>query len=314
MRATRIASRTPARADPVRQARPRVHPTAGPACPGARFGHDFGRVRVHSGTTTAIAAADSPAEREADRMADNVVHGRAAGPATAAPDGVLQRMVVVKPGALGGDMLAHFNKMCPGKFATQKMGDAAQIVADCKPSVRSSSKSCECLCDTAHDRKRRYTISVSPAVASEKTATLHDGKTAKVPSSSIFPSTFVGENPSIIMPSTKGSSIEFGAFMPDGKPFWFENWRILAHELCGHGRLKQAGAKDDETGCRASHDTTIDTENEIGAEHGSPKRGNFKDTRQGESFLNAVKKRDKVLFKQCAKGKKTGVQLHFEAP
>jgi hypothetical protein len=265
--------------------------------------------------TPRIGAADSPAERDADRMAGEVMRGRRPAPPATTPGGALQRMVLVKPAALAGDMLTHFNKMCPGKFASQKSGSIAQIVGDCKTKDRTSSKSCECLCDTAHDKKRTYTITVAPAVGSEKTETLHDGTTAKIPVSSIFPSTFVGENPDITMPSNKGSSIEFGAFQPDGKPFWYENWRILAHELCGHGRLKQSGAKGEQTGCRAGHDATIDTENEIGAEHGSPKRGNFGDPRQGESFMNAAKKRGKVLFKQCTKGKKGGgIALHFEAP
>jgi hypothetical protein len=261
-----------------------------------------------------IGPADSSAEREADRMAGQVMRGQRAQPGTERPSAMLQRMVFVKPAALAGDMLAHIEKMCPGKFATQTAGAAAQIVGDCKARDRSKSKSCECLCDTAHDRKRTYTINVAAAVGSEKNETLHDGSKAKIPVSSLFPSTIVSENPDIKMPAAKGSTIEFGAFRPSGKPFWYEDWRILAHELCGHGRLKQIGGKGDQTGCRAGHDATIDTENEIGGEHGSPKRGNFSDPRQGESFMNATKKRKKVLFKQCGKSKGAGIALHFEAP
>jgi hypothetical protein len=326
-----------------------------------RFGHDFGRVRVHrdakaaesawavnalaytvghdvvfgrsqyaphapagrkflahelahviqqgagAGITGALRISEpqGAAEQEADQIANAVGHGSGlARPATSVP-AMLQRMVFVKPAAAAGDILGQFNTMCPGKFGTASDGKTAQITADCSPSDRTKNKSCECLCDAAHDKKRQYSISVKRAVKSTKEETLHDGTTAEVPDSSVFPTTTGDvEDPTIIM-AAAGSTIEFGSFQPGGKPLWSENWRILAHELCGHGWLRQRGTGT--RGCRAAHDGTIDTENAIAAEHGGPARGKFADPRQGESFLNPVGDRSKVLFSLCD-------GLHFEAP
>jgi hypothetical protein len=252
-----------------------------------------------------IGASQGAAEREADQIANAVGHGSGPErPATSVP-ATLQRMVFVKPASAAGDILGQFNTMCPGKFGTASDGKTAQITADCSPSDRTRSKSCECLCDTAHDQKRQYSISVRRAVKSTKEETLHDGTTAEVPDSTVFPTTAGDvEHPTIIM-AASGSPIEFGSFQPDGKPFWSENWRILAHELCGHGRLRQRGTGTQ--GCRAGHDGTIETENEIAAEHGGEARGKFADPRQGESFLNPVGDQSKVLFSLCD-------GLHFEAP
>jgi hypothetical protein len=101
-----------------------------------------------------------------------------------------------------------------------------------------------------------------------------------------------------------GSSVEFGSFDPTGKPKWAPLWRVLGHEFCGHGRLKQSYSGG--TGNRPGHDSTIDTENAIATPLGEPARGHFADPRQGESFFN--KKGDpKVVFKL-----KDG--LHYEVP
>jgi uncharacterized protein YraI len=76
--------------------------------------------------------------------------------------------------------------------------------------------------------------------------------------------------------------MEFGAFDPSGNAVAAPNWRILAHELCGHARLNQGytGTK----GNRPEHNSTINTENQIAAEHGGPPRGMYNDRRQGESY------------------------------
>lgn len=93
---------------------------------------------------------------------------------------------------------------------------------------------------------------------------------AAVPQTSRYPKTMIGPNPTVLMVASAGSNIEFGMFGPTGSPTWYDNWRILAHELCGHARLHQtyAGGR----GCRSGHDVTIDTENAIGAEHGGAAR------------------------------------------
>ncbi len=262
----------------------------------------------HTQGAVEIGPADGAAEREADAIADRIV---AHADARATPTGArrsLQRMVVVSPGAAAGDILGQFDKLCPGKFAKAQLGGDAQITADCKATDRTSNKSCECLCDVAHDVKRRYTITVKAATAGKTREKLHDGIEKEVPTSSVYPSTLVGENPDITMAASTGSNVEFGAFKPDGSGFWYENWRILAHELCGHGRLKLTGGPSETRGCRPGHDATIDVENAIAAEHSGVTRGKDSDKpRKGESFFNPAGDRSKVLFMLCD-------GLHFEKP
>jgi hypothetical protein len=125
-----------------------------------------------------------------------------------------------------------------------------------------------------------------------------------VPSSTLWPNTSDGNDPDIYVESAD-SSIEFGFFKADGSASWYPHWRILAHELCGHGRLHQTYTGG--TGNRPGHDATIDTENAIAAEHGQPARGHFADPRQGEAFYNGVGDRSKVVFYQTN-------GLHYEAP
>jgi hypothetical protein len=146
---------------------------------------------------------------------------------------------------------------------------------------------------------------VQPAVSSKNTKTLHDGSTASVPDTSVYPHTTIGKNPAVAMAASSGSNTEFGFFDSAGRPFWYDNWRILAHELCGHGRLGQSYTGP--TGCRPGHDVTIDTENAIAAEHGGTARGHSGDPRRGEAFFNPAGDRSKVVFQQCN-------GLHYEAP
>lgn len=119
------------------------------------------------------------------------------------------------------------------------------------------------------------------------------------------PHTRLGTNPHITLPSISGGQIEFGEFLTNGSAHWPPMWRILAHELCSHARHGHtySGSK----GNRPGHDTTIDVENQIAAEHGEPERGKFVNSRQGESLLNVDGDRSKVAFEQ------TG-GLHFESP
>jgi hypothetical protein len=252
-----------------------------------------------------IDAPHGAAEQEADQVANAVSRGSTLQRPASSVSAGLQRMVFVKPAAAAGFILGQFNVMCPGNFGVASDGKTSQITADCSTSDRTRNKSCECLCDTAHDRGRQYTITVKRAEASTRQATLHDGTTANVPDTTVFPSTAGDEEDPAIIMAASGSSVEFGAFQTNGRPYWYESWRILAHELCGHGRLKQRGTGD--KGCRRAHDVTIATENEIAAEHGGPARGKFNDRRQGEAFLNPVGDRTKVRFSLCN-------GLHFERP
>jgi hypothetical protein len=237
-----------------------------------------------------------PAEHEADRAADAVMSGHSASPAPGAP--AIRRTVVVSPVSATPQIAADFEFLCPGKFTAA----GPNITGTCNASTTAS---CDCLCDVVNDATRTYTIDVADAVAGTAPATLFDGSTVTVPTSTVFPTTTPGPNPSIHMPST-ASSVEFGSFNSSSRGVWAPFWRILAHELCGHARLNQTYAGG--TGKRPGHDSTIDTENLIAGEHGEPPRGHFADKpRQGESFLNPVGDRSKVVF-FLTDGE------HFEAP
>ena len=281
-----------------------------------RFGHDFSNVRVHTDSRAAESAKSVNAQ--AYTVGSNVVFG-AGSYRPASTEGkkliahelthvmqqrktsgaALQRKVIVN--ASGADeMVGLFNTMCPaGKF--KKRGKKV-IVPDAP--CAAANKSCGCLCDVAQDKKRKYWINVFRAKNSPKTVTLHDKSRVRVPYPTQGPRTRVGMHPHIYMPSAKGAGINFGLFTAGGALNWPPLWRILAHELCGHGRLNQsyAGTK----GTRRGHDATIDTENQIAAEHGEPARGKFADPRQGES-CHGVTGDPKVVFKL-----KDG--FHYEKP
>src|SRR5262249_4154715 len=147
---------------------------------------------------------------------------------------------------------------------------------------------CNCVCNVIQDPTRTYTINVATSTVSTKSKKLWNGTTASVPEASLFPATTVGTNPVIGFPDGK-SKVEFGSFDAKGKPQWAPLWRVLAHELCGHGRLRQTYAGD--TGDRSGHDSTIDTENAIAMKFGLPARGHYADPRQGESYFNEIGKR-----------------------
>jgi hypothetical protein len=141
------------------------------------------------------------------------------------------------------------------------------------------------VCDAVSDGTRTYEVLAHDVTNRPQTVTLGNGSTATVPQPSDRPRTTVGTNPTVHIPTDASQgNLRFGAFRSSGAGFLYDNWRILAHELCGHGRLRQS-YHPEPTGDRPGHDPTIDTENAIGAEHGGAMRGHHADPRQGESFV-----------------------------
>jgi hypothetical protein len=263
-----------------------------------------------SGAPQRISDPEDAAEREADSAAQAVLRmpfptGTAAKSGSApamlarkpAGPAMVRRKIVVSPSNQTQFIAEELDTLCPGQL--QASGNT--ISQSC---TASTNQSCNCACDVAADPARTYSVHVSAAPGSTTAQTLWNGSTEPVPSSTLWPNTEGGDNPTISVESAD-SNIEFGFFKADGSPSWYPHWRILAHELCGHGRLRQT--YDGETGNRPQHDSTIDTENALAAEHGGPARGHFKDKRQGEAFYNPVGDRSRVVFKQ-----KDG--LHYEAP
>lgn len=272
----------------------------------ARMGADFSDVRVHSGPEANAAArslnaraftvgrhmgfadtAYSPGTLEGRRLlAHELTHVMQQRSGAASR---IQRRVEVQPdAAAANDILDQFRFLCPtGNFSL----NGRRIESSCT----SSSRSCDCLCDVTTDTTRTYTIEVHPVANNPTPVTLHDGSTRTVPMPSVGPATRPGTDPHINMPSSSSSAVYFGAFRSDGSPFIAPNWRILAHELCGHARLNQtySGSKGD----RPQHDQTITTTNDIAAEHGGEVRGTYADPRQGESFHTLPMSGAKLVFK-----------------
>jgi hypothetical protein len=266
-----------------------------------------------------VGGVNDPAEREADRLAEAVIRrdprpvsgrdstaasrtvegeGR---PLSGSSAGLLRRRVVVNPPDQVGDILRQFEFMAPGNFSAA----GNSITQHCNPGAPTPfPRSREALCDVCHDPNRVYTINVLPAALSTERVTLADKSEADIPKTSVFPETAVGPNPVITVPVANGP-VEFGSFAPDGHPELAEDWRILEHELCGHGRTT-AGAGP--IGDRPMHDLTIGIENAIAGEHGRPARGVYTNPRQGESFIHPKGSPDpRVRFR--LKGGQ-----HFEAP
>ena len=268
-----------------------------------RFGHDFSAVRIHTGDRAAKSA--QAVHSRAFTLGQNIVFGHGEYAPESGPGRQLlahelthtiqqgsgtqrlQRVVQVQPNATAvNDILGQFNELCGGGNFT--IGTNNQIESNCTQ----NSPGCDCLCDVTTDPDRAYTIQVHNVSNSPRSETLHDGTTETIPMPSQGPNTYNGDHPIINMASTSGSSMAFGAFLSNGAPFMFTNSRILAHELCGHGRLRQtySGSK----GNRPAHDATITTGNTIG---GSPIRGLFSSTRQGESFHQLPNSSAKKVFK-----------------
>jgi len=272
-----------------------------------RFGHDFSNVRIHND-----AAADQTAQAinaRAFTYGNDVAFAKGeyspgslslGGRKLMAHElthtiqeedlpGKIRRKVEVTPNAAAASEIRdQFHFMCPtGNFTVNRQ--------NIESSCMSSSKSCDCLCDVTTDTTRTYFINVSNVTSSKSLKFLHNWMPASVPMPSTGPHTVPGNDPHIEMPSASGSALAFGEFQPSGDPLYAPNWRILAHELCGHARLNQtyAGSK----GNRPGHDVTIDTENAIAGELGEPPRGKFNDFRQGESFHSLPASGVKLVFK-----------------
>jgi hypothetical protein len=288
-----------------------------------RFGVHFGHVRQHDDSVAHRVASQINAraftyghhiwfgkgEGERDRrlMAHELTHVVQQGDSAGSNDvqagsrgARVQRTVRVNPSvAAANDIMSQFHFLCPSvNFSLHGrsiVGNQSSVV----------SKSCECVSDVVGDPSRTYTIQVDNVTNTPRTVTLHNGTSVSVPYPSSGPRTFNGTNPLIYMPSSTNSAFEFGAFTPSGGADWAPNWRILGHELCGHGRLNQSytGTK----GNRPGHDATIGTENTIAAEHGSGPRGVFANPRQGESYHNLVGNRSQIVYKLRA-------GWHYQAP
>lgn len=282
-----------------------------------RFGYDFGNVKIHTGTVAAKSAQSINAL--AYTSGSNIVFndGQYA-PGTDSGKRLLghelthviqqgndiqpkkiQRILNVNPIGETAYVAGLLSTICDG--VVNYSGN--NVTSDC---VVSSDNSCGCVCDVTSDPTRIYTIEVRPQSATTNTETLWDGSTANIPSVSPWPNTRLGTDPVVTIHSASGQSVEVGAFSSSGSAFYYDAWRILAHELCGHARLyqSQGGA----TGNRPGHNSTIDTENDIAFEHGPYEmRGHYGDPRQGESFWNPIGNNSRIAFKQ-----RNG--MHYEAP
>ena len=280
-----------------------------------RFGFDFSHVQLHTDRHNHEAASQIKAkaftygnhvwlgkgenEQNKNLMAHELTHVvQQHDKKSHSPE--IQRTVVVNPNTTAADdILGQFRFLC----TDVNFSRAGRTITGDSSSV--ASQSCECISDVVVDPDRTYTINVDTVSNNPRSVTLHDGTTVTIPSPSSGPRTYGGTDPTIHMPASAGSAIEFGAFSPTGTASWAPNWRILAHELCGHARLNQsyAGSK----GNRPGHDATINTENVIASEHVGSARGEFANPRQGESFHNPVGNQSMVAF-MLQNG------WHYEAP
>lgn len=218
----------------------------------------------------------------------------------AASENVLRRSISSSSASGANEVAGHINSFC-GNSAVGVGNDVKATPGACQTTA---GPGCECACKAMLDDKRSYSIEPKACDVKMTKETMADKSTQTIPESSVWPNTAAlpcGTPATITIPKA-GSTMEFGAFDATGKPFWYSTWRILAHELCGHGVNCQTYSGD--YGDRQEHDATIDTENTIA---GAPARGHFKDPRQGESFANKAKDHSKVAFKL-----KDG--WHFEAP
>jgi len=284
-----------------------------------RFGYDFSKVKVHSNSIDAKSAQSINAiaytsgnhivfndgqynpgtEPGKKLLAHELTHVVQQNTQSIQPK-FIQRRVLVNPAAQTSYVASLLSFIC-GKGAVTYSGNT--ITSSC---TMSSDTSCECVCDITSDPARLYTINVQPQSASPQSLQLWDGTTALVPLITPWPNTVGGANPTVTIHSPAGRNTEMGFFDDSERPVYYDDWRILAHELCGHGRLNQTYSGG--TGNRAGHDTTIDTENTIAFEHGPyAMRGHFSNLKQGESFFNPIGNRSRIGFFQTN-------GLHYEAP
>ena len=212
----------------------------------------------------------------------------------------VQRKVIVKPTGAADQIVSHLNAF---SATVSHAGKGELAIAGCQGALDPAYAGNACACDAITDTARTYTIHVRKSTVTRKPQWLASGWPAMVPEASVFPNATPTPDPVVEFPDVS-SDVEFGAFDPKGKAMKAPLWRILGHELCGHGRLKETYSGD--TGDRPGHDATIDTENAIATAKGEPARGHHADPRQGESFFNEKGDR-KAVFKL-----KDG--LHYEVP
>lgn len=292
-----------------------------------RFGRDLSPVRVHTGAEAARSAADVQARAYAVGRDLVFGHGQyqpgsADGRRLIAHElahvfqqgagGEVRRKVISPSAADATEVAGYMNIFSAGTVKTK--GSQLEMAPGACPNK--ADPGCDCACEAVLDPARVF--SVRPLTCASFTANkiLFDGSSAAVPSASFWPGTTRGGGAftGIDIPK-KGSSAEFGVFDSAGKGVWQPTWRILAHELCGHGVKKQT--YDGDYGDRELHNATIDTENDIATKHGEPARGHYADKRQGESFNNDVKDRTKVRFQlkgPCPKSPSPTECVHYESP
>ncbi len=280
----------------------------------SRFGHDFSRVSVHTDDRAAAKA------RALNAAAFTVGKDIAFAKGQYAPEtisgqkllahelthvvqqrgglpghSIVQRRVMVNPTAAINDILGQFNFLCLGNW-----GSSGQIITG--HAIAVTTNSCECLEDAVNDTNRTYTINVDAVSSTRRGLTLHNGRfEPAVPFPSSGPRTYNwGANAVIHVASSTGSAMEFGFFEPSGRAAWCTNWRILAHELCGHARLKQEYTNiygESGKGDRPEHDFTVAVENRIAAEHGGAQRGYYNDPGQGEVFHNPIGNQTMIVYR-----------------
>lgn len=286
-----------------------------------RFGRNFSDVRIHTG----LAASDTAKtiNAEAFTMGKDVVFGQGRySPHTGNGKNLLahelthviqqdktgtnplpiQRKIVVNPGVTEAqEISSQLTTLCPGATLNR----SGQTITGTYTGT--ANNSCKCVKEAVKSTGRTFTINVTQIKSSWALKKLHSSWIipSLIPIPTIGPHTTPGKNPTIVLPSSTGSTVEFGAFDSSGNAKWVPDLRLLAHELCGHGVLSQtySGTK----GNRPGHDSTIKTENDIAAEHKGFTRGKFSDPKQGESFHNPVGDRSKIVFK-LVNG------WHYEAP
>jgi hypothetical protein len=235
-------------------------------------------------------AKHAPAELEADRVAERIIHEAPGGPVSAQRGPSLYRKVKVnKPKDLipnpTGKGLAQTNAqtvegylqtLCSGGTVSVNKGSGgvslaaafcpkpmpAGVVGPLPPAPADKSKEptgCNCLCDMVGSAKE-YTIVVDDTD---------------------WPHT-AGQ---VVTAPSPNSPKLWGTATVSGKTTTIDPWLVLGHELCGHAWLAEKGLPDDNvTRGEGGHQETVGRENELRKEHGIEARGSFKDPYCGESF------------------------------
>jgi outer membrane protein OmpA-like peptidoglycan-associated protein len=223
-------------------------------------------------------AAD-PAELAADQAAERAVGGAAVlSPGAGGHAAIQRKLLVDSPSATpAGAPLGTTNAtvvdgyiktLCPD-FAVSA-GRVVPTGGVCPvPGIGGgAAESCGCLC-TIHNAADDWTIVVNDndwphTDPGARTVTVHSGF----------------------------SGVDFGAWTKGAGShrMMYQNWLVLAHEMCGHAQLFVRGTHPSgpppADGGRASHDPTVTIENKIATEHKIPAaglRGLFADPHHGES-------------------------------